>query len=397
MRHKPFRGKHLQMPRFATCILARNAAGALAAAIESVQPLGGSIWFGDLGSEDASATLATSAGAQVVRIPWQEDFAAARNSLVTKALTDGVEWVLWLNASERLLPESVRPLTEVIARPEAAAAWVRIRNQYPGGATMTSGDIRLWRRHPALSFVGRLHPHLHPQFKEAIARDGRAVLHSDAVLLNIDPHHGESLGETQHLARLRFNARLLELELRDRPGQLHYQIQFGRVLLELGDSARGHEAMRQAAREVAMTASSPTAPAASVQDLLSYLVRSTQSVPGHESIPRPQAAELAIRWFPKSPALLSVVAEAFFAVGQYQASAAILEQLLHLGKTGHYDPSSVFDPGLLGDDARINLAACYRRLGRTSDAATLYRRLLTSPHYAAQARGALTDLGEPSN
>jgi hypothetical protein len=388
---------HLRVPPVATCILARNAADALAAAIESVKPLGGSIWFGDLGSDDASSTLAADAGAQVVPIPWQEDFAAARNSLVDKALTNGVEWVLWLNASERLLPESVRPLMEVIGRPEAAAAWVRIRNQYPDGMTMTTGDIRLWRRHAALSFVGRLHPHLHPQFKEAIAREGRAVLPSDAVLLNIDPHHGESLGQTQHLARLRFNARLLELELRDRPGQLHYQIQFGRVLLALGDTARGHEVMRLAAREVAANASSPAPPVGSVQDLLAYLVRSSQTVPGHESIPRPQAAELAIRWFPKSPSLLSIVAEAFFAVGQYQASAAILEQLLQLGQTGSYDSSSVFDPGLLGDDARINLAACYRRLGRTSDAARLYRRLLSSSHYAAQARDALTELGEVSN
>lgn len=378
----------------ATCILARNAAALLPAAAESVRGLSGPVLLGDLGSNDDGKAVCAAMGVAVVDIPWREDFAEARNALVQRAfaLDPGVQWAFWLNASERLQPESLPRLLEAVARPDAAAISVRVRNRYAAGSEMTTVDVRLWRRHPALGFVGRLHPHLRAEFKEAIARDGLSVQSAEIDLVNVDPLHGESLGQTQQRARLQFNARLLELELRDRPGQLHYEVQLGRVLLALGEASRGHETMRAAAERVAPSLGAPAPPAASVQDLLTYLVRSAQPVPAHAAIPREKAAELALRWFPRSPALLTAVAEAFFAVGQYQSAAAILERLLHLGETATYDPSGIFDPGLVGDDARMNLAACYRRLGRGAEAASLYRALLSSPHFAAGARTALAEL-----
>jgi len=50
-----------------------------------------------------------------------------------------------------------------------------------------------------------------------------------------------------------------------------------------------------------------------------------------------------------------------------------------------YDHSTHFDPALVNEDATMNLAACYRRLGRLDDAERCYQQLLSSPKFAKPA------------
>lgn len=380
------------------CILGRNVEAVVAPAVESARAAAAAgVVYGDLGSADASVAVAAGAGADTLPIAWTEDFAAARQTLVDHAFDrhPQASWVLWLNAAERLDPRALPQLAgrtdPSSADPAVAACFLPIVNRYPNGGEMVTADIRLFRRRPGLRWVGRLHPHLHPDYVAEIAADGLRVDRADDVrLLNTDPLHNEMPGlPADASARLRFTARLLELELRDRPGQLHYQIQLGRVLLAMGDPTRGHETMRAAAETVAAHAHAPRAPGAAVQDLLAYLLAAAAARPAHSHLPSATAAALAERWFPHSPPLLYALAEWHFRAGRPAAAAALLERLLALGASQAYDPSSVFDPGMVGDDARINLAACYRALNRPADAAALYRQLLGSPHYDQQAREAL--------
>src|SRR5262249_31558202 len=62
----------------------------------------------------------------------------------------------------------------------------------------------------------------------------------------------------------------------------------------------------------------------------------------------------------------------------------ILERLLQLGKTGTYDRSHTFPRGLVGDDALVNLAVCYRQLGDLDKAEQCYRLLVHSSRFHAQ-------------
>jgi tetratricopeptide (TPR) repeat protein len=128
----------------------------------------------------------------------------------------------------------------------------------------------------------------------------------------------------------------------------------------------------------------PVAPSLKVQVLLEYVLTAPPEL-CRARLSRDEARVLALRWFPASPPLLYKVAEDCFRRGEYRHAADLLERLVQLGETGGYDRSRRFDPGLVGDDALVNLAACYRQLGELAAAEQCYRRLLGSRHFQAQA------------
>jgi len=68
--------------------------------------------------------LLTAAGARVISVPWQDDFAAARNASLQAASGD---WVLILDADERPRPELAAQIREVMADPTVGAATLRMR------------------------------------------------------------------------------------------------------------------------------------------------------------------------------------------------------------------------------------------------------------------------------
>ena len=59
----------------------------------------------DTGSTDATPEVAEKHGARMIHIPWENDFASARNEALAAVTAD---WVLSLDADERLDPESAQ-------------------------------------------------------------------------------------------------------------------------------------------------------------------------------------------------------------------------------------------------------------------------------------------------
>jgi hypothetical protein len=363
------------------CFLTRNEEQYIGRALSSVAGLADQVVVADTGSSDGTAHRAAELGAEVHQFPWDDDFAAGRNFAVAQARGD---WVLWMQADEELLPSSHPAVLACLSQNDVLAFFVRVQNvlaaDRPDCVSETS-DLRLFRRLPELSFVGRLHPGLTPTAAERLKRTGREVQLADITLRSHAP-------QSEHTpAKLRWTVRLLERELQDRPGQLHYLIEYGRTLLALWE-AKGHAVLAEAAEQVFAVQGSPTAPGNKVQVLLEYLL----TVPPSQSQSRlspAQARDLALRWFPSSPPLLYLNAELAFHRGEFRLAAQLLERLLHLGQTGSYDRSRIFDPGLVGEDALINLAACHQRLGELDRAEQCYRELLTSPKFRVQAEQSL--------
>jgi tetratricopeptide (TPR) repeat protein len=211
----------------------------------------------------------------------------------------------------------------------------------------------------------------------SIQKEGKQVLPCNVTLRS---YAGLAV---QTEAKLRWILRLLELELRDRPGQLHYMIEYGRTLLAVAD-AKGHEVFADAVEQILPARDAPQAPAMKVKVLLEYLM----TVPKHltkSRLSKEEALELALRWYPASPPLLFSCAQYCFEAGALRKAADILNQLVQLGKTGNYDRSQRFNPGLVGDDALANLAVCYRQLGELDQAEQCYRLLLHSSQFHARA------------
>jgi tetratricopeptide (TPR) repeat protein len=165
------------MPTLALSMIARNAERDLRACIESVRGAADEVVIADTGSTDGSADLARSLGARVFSIPWENDFAKARNLALAEVTTD---WVLSMDADERLDPSAPRKLPPLLSNRKARAYQVPIRNyvqslneriwdrpahpndsplpeakQFP--AYIDHENVRLFRRDPELYFVGRVH------------------------------------------------------------------------------------------------------------------------------------------------------------------------------------------------------------------------------------------------
>jgi glycosyltransferase involved in cell wall biosynthesis len=204
------------------CFLTRNEEGNIARALRSVAGVADEVIVADMASQDRTAQIAADLGAKVIQYPWDEDFAAGRNFTVGQATGD---WILWLNADEELLPSCHTHLKACLLLPNIFGYFVVLQNLIQADRLdefVQSSDLRLFRRRPDLAFIGRLHPHFHPDLVATIQKAGSQVLPCNVTIRSY-----AALAERSE-AKLRGTVRLLELELRDRPGQLHYVIEYGR-------------------------------------------------------------------------------------------------------------------------------------------------------------------------
>jgi hypothetical protein len=363
------------------CLLTRNEEENIGRAIRSVSGIANEVLVADTGSTDRTAQVALALGARVGRFAWGDDFAAARNFALDQARG---EWVLWLNPDEELAPEAQAAVAEALARPDALAYILRVRELLTDGRPAKEAEThqpRLFRRDSGARYAGRLHCHFRPPLKELAAQQGRKVCELDATIVR----HAYLSKQTPE--KLQWAARLLELELLDRPGQLHYMIEYGRTLLLLNNPC-GHEVLAGAADRVLAARHASAAPGATVGSLLEYVL----TVSPEQSKCRMSTAEaedLALRWFARTPPLVWAVAQRRFQAGDFPGAAGLLERLVEMGRTGEYDHAAGFDPDVVGAPALMNLGVCYIRTKQWDRACRCFGQLQSHPTYHAQARANL--------
>ena len=368
------------------CIIARNEQANLPRALASVRGIADEIVVADTGSTDRTVEIATQLGAAVCHFPWCDDFSAARNFAIDHARGD---WIFWLDSDEELLPDSAAEIRQCIARADALAFLVRRQDlKFADRLDFYSmmWQLRLFRRRDDLRFRGRCHPEFHPPIAEIEARTGLFVYESTITMR----HYGY-VGEMVP-AKLRRGARLLELELRDRPGQLYYLIEYGRTLLMLKDE-RGIDVLREAALKLLPSTKDEHAPLPIVSLLLEQLLQfSPEQLP--PGFPPELVERLARRWFPATPPLLWLLARQSAVAGQFDNAERLLRRLVQMGKDHNYDLGVSFDPALVGDSAKSNLGVCLLHQRKLEDAIVVFKELLASPTQAEQARSNLQAIQE---
>jgi glycosyltransferase involved in cell wall biosynthesis len=77
------------MPTLALSMIMRDAAATLARCLESARPVVDEMVIADTGSTDETVQLARQFGARVFSIPWENDFAHARNRALEEIRSDG--------------------------------------------------------------------------------------------------------------------------------------------------------------------------------------------------------------------------------------------------------------------------------------------------------------------
>ncbi len=358
------------MSVLSVCMIVRNEEKNLPRALASVQGMADELVVVDTGSRDRTVEIAQAAGARVFHFPWVDDFSAARNAALDRATG---KWIFWLDADEELLPESRRPLEQALEDNRALAFYV-LRQDLEDSRNLNRytemWQLRLFRNLPELRFQGRCHPHFVPSEKEIAAARGLKI-----YLSRITIRHYGYLDEFKP-AKLKRAARLLELELRERPRQLYYMIEYGRTLLQLKDP-RGAKVLAQAAKELLDHCGEASPPTPMAAALLEYLLQLPNGdLPAGIDVKTLEG--LSERWFPRAVPLLWVRAQRAFAAGNYAKAEKLLRRLTRLGKKKDYDRHISFDSRILGDDAWLNLGVCLVRQAKLEEARSIFRRLLKS-------------------
>jgi len=381
-------------PRLSVCIIARDAAATLGDTLASVRDVAHEVLLTDTGSIDRTAVIAAAAGAQVDSFTWIDDFSAAVNHVFARATGD---WILNLDSDESLRPDSVQPLRDLLVQQDLYAATVLRRDLVdaddPTRYTRMR-QLRLLRPDTQRRYVGRLHRQLRPSAHDRAAALGQQVTDST---VEID-HVGYTGDQPQ--AKLRRSARLMEMELQDRPDQFYYHVELGRTWAQLNDP-RGGPLLRRAAEQAATAAQRQTLPRGMLSQLLEHqivaaaLPRNHPYAPG-SVLPPAEALRIAAQDFPDNAPLVYHRAANAFTTQDFATAAALLEHLLHLGQTHRYDTDASFDPDIFDARARLNLGAACVRINRLPDAIAHFTAVQNPPTQGPAARqnlAALRDAG----
>jgi len=366
------------MASLSVAIIARNEAENLPRALESVRTVADEIVVTDTGSTDATVKIAKSFGARVTTFSWCDDFSAAYNFCLDQVRGD---WVLLVDADEQLLPGCESELRSRTERPDALAYSVLrqdLRDVERLDQFTEMLQLRLFRTRPDLRFIGRIHHQFRVPLDEIAGRENLQVLPSSIRLR----HYGYAAGrKAEKLARA---ARLMELELNDRPGQFYFLVELGRSWIAMGDQ-RGIAVLAEAAAIFRDYPDRALAAGGTAPMLLEHILASDQ-LPAGFPIDSELAKKLALTHFPRAVPLLWQIALRSYRQDRFETCAEMLERIVQLARSDAYDRLASFDPRILNGDAVLNLGVCYSRLGRIADAKRCFTELLTQPDYELRAR-----------
>lgn len=135
------------MIQLAAVILTKNEARHVVDCITAVQAWADVVVVWDALSDDATCDLARAAGALVVQRPW-DNFAAQRQAVLD---TIAAEWVLFVDADERVTPELGQEVRTAIAHNRWNGYWIPRRNFIVGHEMRAGGyfpdyQLRLLKR-----------------------------------------------------------------------------------------------------------------------------------------------------------------------------------------------------------------------------------------------------------
>jgi|SRR5690348_266700 len=184
------------MPSLALSMIVRDAADTLAHCLASAREAVSEIVVADTGSSDDTVELAQSLGARVFSVPWTDDFSEARNRALAQVSSD---WILVLDADEVLDPACGSSIPRLLGDSAISGYQVTIRNYVlslqdrvwdrpaiPNDSKLPAArsfpayvehqNVRLFRRHPDIFFVGRVHESVGPRLQQLKRKIGEAPL-----------------------------------------------------------------------------------------------------------------------------------------------------------------------------------------------------------------------------
>ena len=149
--------------KISLCIICKDEEKKIARCINSVKEKVDEIVVVDTGSTDNTINIVKELGAKVFEIPWENDFAKARNHAISKCKGN---WIVFLDADEYLLGSCLNNLRPYIIQAENNKhdfILVEILNEQKDRIQNTFKTIRIFKNHPTIIYKGSIHELLYKE------------------------------------------------------------------------------------------------------------------------------------------------------------------------------------------------------------------------------------------
>lgn len=308
----------------------------------------------DTGSRDRTIEIASRFGVNLHHFPWRNDFSAARNAALDKASGD---WILYIDADERLLAPSRDALSHILAD-EGKVAW-RLR-LYPRVGWTAYSELRLFRNDPRIRFEGVVHESMWLGIADVARTDGLEIGSCDVAL-----HH---VGyESDQRPKNPRNLPLLREQLSLDPDNYFCWWHLGECLRLAGDDDAAAETWMQGIKRLRAADPRPRHLGHSLLFLALLNLRQKRGDPTGNLL------EEALASYPGNLALQFMDARAAIDRGELEAARPILERLAATDADTFFEPELAYDRSLFGHLPTELLALCHFRAGRFAEATQLYR------------------------
>jgi glycosyltransferase involved in cell wall biosynthesis len=217
-------------PLITLAMIVKDEEEMLPGCLESVRGLVDEIVIVDTGSSDRTVEIAKKYGAKIHYFEWIKDFAAARNESIKNA---SGEWILYLDADERLSSESATYLRELLQRAgdDIGGFICTIESphlQLDGGTELHRGGYpRIFRNYgyPAISFKGRVHEQITPSLHAL----NKNVVFSEIIIEHLGYDQSREIME----GKIKRNYEMLLAHVKDEPLSGYAWYQLGQTLANM--------------------------------------------------------------------------------------------------------------------------------------------------------------------
>lgn len=377
-------GTSTQATTVSLCMIVKNEEANLPECLRSVGGLFDEIVIVDTGSSDRTREVAAGfPKVKLAEFPWIDDFSAARNVSLAQATSD---WVMWLDADDRLDPENRQKLRGLFASlPPPARALTRTR-AHPLGYVMkvlclpdadggyTAVDhVKLFPRHERLRFEYRVHEQILPALRQL----GGDVCFTDIVI-----RHTGYQDKEQRKRKLERDRRILEAELQERPEDPFCLFNLGCIAFEAGDFSAVCQLMRRS-----IDLSNPTdSTVRKCYAMLAHAHRNQGDLTTALAVCRE-----GLRAAPDDLELLFHEGLTHHQMGALTEAESCLVRLLSIADRPDSHFSSI-DLGIRSYTTRHNLAVVYTEQGKDAEAEIQWRRAISEEPSFLAARLGLGEL-----
>ena len=186
-------------------MIVKNESKYLNDCLLSVKDVVDEIVLVDTGSEDDTIEIARRFGAKIFSFDWVNDFSAARNFALSKSTG---RWILYLDADERLKPESLNEVKKIVEGNKKVGVWCKVvsvdgKNNRPN----LMKYVRLFKNSKGIKFSGKAHEQIFP----SLIQNGYSTINSNIEII----HFGYNVDKEELDKKAVRNLELLLSEYRE--------------------------------------------------------------------------------------------------------------------------------------------------------------------------------------